>query len=280
MLHARPGYGWRCTSSRSQDGRRRRSSRSCAPVAKSGITDAYVYDSTTGDDAEWKAANKQLQGLRLFANTNLPGKAEAGGFAGLYTYDVRIYDGKSFPRMCASARMHNLLCAPSVGPGFDSERATGDTRIQGRANGKTYDRMWRGAIRAAADVVTITSYNEWHEGTQIEPASAIGATVRVIRRCVRPHRPRCAACVSRPHRGVGARIPREDRAAEPLVEGRGQPAAIRADDRIFGIESFEQRHRDLAQPVALLRPGSRHGVDDEPKCPFGVTRVERRDDVG
>ena len=180
-------------------------------VAKSGITDAYIYDSTTGDDAEWKAANKQLQGLRLFANTSLPGKAEAGGFAGLYTYDVRIYDGKSFPRMCASARMHNLLCAPSVGPGFDSERATGDTRIQGRANGKTYDRMWRGAIRAAADVVTITSYNEWHEGTQIEPASAVGATVRVLRRCVRPHRPRGAACVSRPHRGVGACLPREDR---------------------------------------------------------------------
>ena len=76
--------------------------------------------------------------------------------------------------MCASARMHNLLCAPSVGPGFDAERATGDTRVQGRANGKTYDRMWRGAIRAGADVVTITSYNEWHEGTQIEPASAVG----------------------------------------------------------------------------------------------------------
>ena len=74
--------------------------------------------------------------------------------------------------MCASARMHNLLCAPSVGPGFDAERATGDTRVQDRADGKTYDRMWQGAVRAAADVVTITSYNEWHEGTQIEPAAS------------------------------------------------------------------------------------------------------------
>ena len=30
--------------------------------------------------------------------------------------------------------------------------------------------MWKAAIRAGADRVTITSYNEWHEGTQIEPA--------------------------------------------------------------------------------------------------------------
>jgi glycoprotein endo-alpha-1,2-mannosidase len=30
--------------------------------------------------------------------------------------------------------------------------------------------MWKTALRAGADLVTITSYNEWHEGTQIEPA--------------------------------------------------------------------------------------------------------------
>ena len=216
----------------------------------------------------------------------MPGKAEAGGFAGLYTYDVRIYNGKSFPRMCASARMHNLLCAPSVGPGFDSERATGDTRIQGRANGKTYDRMWRGAIRAAADVVTITSYNEWHEGTQIEPASAIGAPYASYdgaygltgRAAQRAYLDRTAAWV----RAYREKIGRSSRSSvtRPLVERRGQPAAIRADERIFGIESLEQRHRDLAQPVALVRPCSRHGADDELKRTFGVTRVERRDDVG
>jgi glycoprotein endo-alpha-1,2-mannosidase len=32
--------------------------------------------------------------------------------------------------------------------------------------------MWKAAIQAGADRVTITSYNEWHEGTQIEPASS------------------------------------------------------------------------------------------------------------
>ena len=142
--------------------------------ARTGITDFYLYDSATTPDTEWRALSQRLSGVRLFANTSLPGKALAGGFDGLYTYDVYIYDGSSFPRVCASARKLGLLCAPSVGPGYDAARATGDTRIRSRARGAAYDRMWRGAVRAAADVVTITSYNEWHEGTQIEPARAEG----------------------------------------------------------------------------------------------------------
>jgi glycoprotein endo-alpha-1,2-mannosidase len=139
-----------------------------------GITDVYIYDSATSPDAEWRAFNAELRGIRAFAHTGLPGKAKEGGFAGLYTYDVRIFDGSSFPRMCASARRLGLLCAPSVGPGFDARRATGETRARSRAAGATYDRMWKGAVRATADIVTITSYNEWHEGTQIEPAAAHG----------------------------------------------------------------------------------------------------------
>jgi glycoprotein endo-alpha-1,2-mannosidase len=141
----------------------------------SGITDFYVYDSTTTPDAAWRALNDRLHGVRLYANTGLVGKAEAGGFAGLYTYDVYVYDGRSFPRICAAARIHGLLCAPSVGPGYSARRATGDARVRPRRNGATYDAMWRQAIRARADAVTITSYNEWHEGTQIEPARAVGS---------------------------------------------------------------------------------------------------------
>ena len=135
-----------------------------------GITDVYVYGSSAFPDEEWAIANARARGTRLFANTSLPGKAKAAGFAGLYTYDVYVYDGSSFPRMCDSARRLGLLCAPSVGPGYDARRATGDQRVKARRRGATYDRMWGGVVRARADIVTITSYNEWHEGTQIEPA--------------------------------------------------------------------------------------------------------------
>ncbi len=137
-----------------------------------GIRDFYVWASMQLADDEWLALNSGLAGVRVFANTNLSGRAAAGGFDGLYTYDVLLFEGTLFPRLCAQARKLQLLCAPSVGPGYDARRATGDTRLRPRRNGATYDAMWRGAIRAQPDLVTVTSYNEWHEGTQIEAARA------------------------------------------------------------------------------------------------------------
>ena len=88
----------------------------------------------------------------------------------MYTYDVLQNGGSSFGRLCEEAHRAGLLCAPSVGPGYDAARATGDLRVKPRRNGLTYDAMWISALRANPDLVTITSYNEWSEGTQIEPA--------------------------------------------------------------------------------------------------------------
>jgi glycoprotein endo-alpha-1,2-mannosidase len=137
-----------------------------------GISDVYVWASSQLADADWAEMNRRVEGVRVFANTNLVGRAAAGGFDGVYTYDVLLFDGALFPRLCGQARQVKLLCAPSVGPGYDARRATRDTRVKPRRNGARYDAMWRGALRAGADLVTITSYNEWHEGTQIEPARA------------------------------------------------------------------------------------------------------------
>ena len=207
----------------------------------------------TSPDSDWQALNAQLPGMRLFANTNLPGKAKAGGFAGLYTYDVRIYDGTSFPRMCASARRLGLLCAPSVGPGFDAARATGETRVRSRGNGATYDRMWRGAIRAAADIVTITSYNEWHEGTQIEPAAAVGPPYASYDGRLRPHRPGGPARVPRSHGDVGEPLPVPagtlDLEAAGLEASTARPRGGGGSAERVGRPAprpLEERDRDLA----------------------------------
>jgi glycoprotein endo-alpha-1,2-mannosidase len=139
-----------------------------------GIRDVYIYRSSDFPAEEWSRVTRQPNGMRLFAQTNLVGFAAAAGFAGFYTYDILLYHGAKFDRLCTQARAAGILCAPSVGPGYEAWYATGDTRVKLRRNGATYDSMWRAALRAGADLVTITSYNEWGEGTQIEPAGRGG----------------------------------------------------------------------------------------------------------
>jgi hypothetical protein len=95
---------------------------------------------------------------------------------GLYSYDVYAIDGSKFDRLLTECVARHVLCSPSVGPGYDERRATGGDRLIERADGDRYDLMWAYAIDAAADWVSITSFNEWHEGTQIEAARSGAAS--------------------------------------------------------------------------------------------------------
>jgi glycoprotein endo-alpha-1,2-mannosidase len=136
-----------------------------------GVSDVYVYrpfETMTAED--WAPLTARHPDVRLFAQTTLVGQAAAAGFDGVYTYDVLAFDGGSFRRLCNQAHVAGLVCAPSVGPGFDARRAVGAERTKPRRGGATYDAMWKAAIAAQPDAVTITSYNEWSEGTQIESA--------------------------------------------------------------------------------------------------------------
>src|SRR6476659_910386 len=135
-----------------------------------GIRDVYIYRTMDFTVEEWNRVTRPPMGLRLFGQTSLVRFAARAGFAGFYTYDIVIYHAAKFDRYCKQARAQGILCAPSVGPGYDAQAATGDVHVKDRLFGATYDSMWRAALRAGADLVTITSYNEWGEGTQIEPA--------------------------------------------------------------------------------------------------------------
>jgi len=135
-----------------------------------GIHDVYVYRAEDFAPEAWRTLPLKLTGLRVFAQTNLVGFAARSGFAGFYTYDILVYGGDKFMRLCAEAHAAGLVCAPSVGPGYDAQMATDDPNVKPRDHGATYDTMWHAALVAGADLVTITSYNEWSEGTQIEPA--------------------------------------------------------------------------------------------------------------
>ena len=141
-----------------------------AYLASLGIRDVYVYHPRDFTASDWAALHAAQPSLRLFAGTGLVGFAVAGRFDGFYTYDFLTYRGDKFVRLCAQAHALHLLCAPSVGPGYDGRRAGEAPGGRPRHHGLTYDALWASALAAAPDVVTITSFNEWGEGTQIEPA--------------------------------------------------------------------------------------------------------------
>jgi hypothetical protein len=63
----------------------------------------------------------------------------------------------------------------TVMPGYnDLVTCRTDAFVRGRAGGDYYRRCWEGAIQSGADMVIITSFNEWLEGTQIEPSVTYG----------------------------------------------------------------------------------------------------------
>jgi hypothetical protein len=141
-----------------------------------GIATFYVYRAFDLPVTDWQAAMPALHagGSVLLAQTGLVGLAASAGFDGVYTYDILTFGGDKLARICTEAHRRHLLCAPSVGPGYLARRGDGDPRVKPRRGGATYDHMWHAAIAAHADQVTITSFNEWHEGTQIEPAAPPG----------------------------------------------------------------------------------------------------------
>lgn len=58
----------------------------------------------------------------------------------------------------------------TVGPGFDGRIWHHPGRVITRGLGKLYETMWEAAIAAKPNFITVCSFNEWGEGTQIEPA--------------------------------------------------------------------------------------------------------------
>lgn len=100
-----------------------------------------------------------------------------GHFDGFYTYfaaDGFVYGStvRHWPKLASFARENKLLFIPSVGPGYIDTRIRpwNSRTTRSRDGGGYYDKMFEGAIDCAPALISITSYNEWHKGTQIEPA--------------------------------------------------------------------------------------------------------------
>jgi len=115
---------------------------------------------------------------------NVAFKGAVSVFDGVHTYNVtELTAGKSanqiwnemketFSEWVRPVGKYRISCLTVI-PGYDDSKLS-DRKpprpITERHEGQTYRVLWEAAIVANPDWVLITSWNEWHEGTEIEPS--------------------------------------------------------------------------------------------------------------
>ena len=74
------------------------------------------------------------------------------------------------------ASVPNRLTLATVSPGFDDTKRRGSTNpvIPRGAGGSRYLETWAAAMQSDPDFILVTSWNEWFEGTAVEPGTVNG----------------------------------------------------------------------------------------------------------
>lgn len=150
----------------------------------------FVYDSYLIDADEWAAVLKKDGSSNLLRNSKYDSEMIGlwcwkedstfflkSGFDGFYTYFASRgftfgANPDNWKYLQKFAIKHNLSFIPSVGPGYSDNRIRpwNIKNTKNRQEGFYYDSFFESALKAGVNYIGITSYNEWHEGTQIEPA--------------------------------------------------------------------------------------------------------------
>lgn len=94
------------------------------------------------------------------------------GANGIFAYEAYQPIEILYPGINNVVRNQGGIFVPAVSPGFNTNRTFNEKSEMHRLRryGKNYDDWWEQVLAADADFVAVLSFNEWHEGTQIEPA--------------------------------------------------------------------------------------------------------------
>lgn len=149
----------------------------------------YVYDSYLMNSEQWAKLLKHTESnsirntpydaifIALLVEEKHKRDILTAGFDGVYTYFATngfSYGStqRNWESIKAFCEDNNLMFIPSVGPGYidTSIRPWNFQNTRNRINGKYYETALSAALQARPDFISITSFNEWHEGTQIEMA--------------------------------------------------------------------------------------------------------------
>ncbi|MGH7357364.1 MAG: glycoside hydrolase family 99-like domain-containing protein, partial [Candidatus Rokuibacteriota bacterium] len=78
--------------------------------------------------------------------------------------------GQVYGTLAALGRAAGRPFVPAVGPGFDDRPVRRPATVVARDGAATYDRTWEAALSIDPRWVLVSTWNEWHEGSEIEPS--------------------------------------------------------------------------------------------------------------
>ncbi len=117
--------------------------------------------------------HSQNPGAIVLTDQNDPAWIIKSHFDGSYNYGVLDSDKVGYK--WALNLPTGAWYVPGISPGFSARRIGGQAQTYTpRRDGSNYDNRWQSmfAVGIKPNMVAITTFNEWHEGTQIEPAAS------------------------------------------------------------------------------------------------------------
>ena len=124
----------------------------------------------------WREAMDAIHALPdgglVIADETVSAWVDDGHFDGLYSYAVLEPNGPDSYSWAGS--LPDAWYVPGVNPGFSAVRIGYDkSTYVPRRDGAAYDERWQAALDTGVEpaLVAITSFNEWHEGTQMTSGS-------------------------------------------------------------------------------------------------------------
>ena len=135
-------------------------------------------DSPRVEPSYWRdaldAIHASPDGGLVLADETISTWVDGGHFDGLYNYGV-LEGGMQTGYSWARGLPPEAWFVPGINPGFSATRINYPPELDTpRRDGDTYEARWEAALGVEVEpaLVTVTTFNEWHEGTQIEPAAA------------------------------------------------------------------------------------------------------------
>ena len=214
-----------------------------------GIRDVYVYRTKDFTAEEWSRVTRQPMGLRLL-RTDEPRAASrpAPGSPASTPTTSSSTTRRSSTASAGRRTRYGILCAPSVGPGYDALAATGDTRVKAAARRRDVRLdVECGASRAAPTSSRSRPTTSGAKGRRSSPPVTVAATRATTAR---------TGCTGALRNAPTSRAPRTGRHASRKTSAP-QPATSAVEDV---LDTAQRRVGEVDLDVVPLLEPERAGA--------------------